>query len=110
MSMTRPHRGHADTHPQRARRPKARSTCRSKVKAAIAKVLKDEGYITDFSVEGRGRQAAAHDRAQIFRGQAGDRTIRRVSRPGLRVYKRPDDLPKVMGGLGIAIVSAPPPA
>src|SRR5450432_3271761 len=59
----------------------------SKVKAAIAKVLKDEGYIDDFA------------------GRAVIEKIERVSRPGLRVYKPSDDIPKVMNGLGVAIVS-----
>ena len=77
----------------------------SKVKVAIAKVLKDEGYIEDFAVVERGRQADAGYRAQVLRGPAGDREIERVSKPGLRIYKSKDDIPRVMNGLGIAIVS-----
>ena len=78
----------------------------SKLKVAIAQVLKDEGYIEDFAVRDERRQDRARDRPQVLRRPAGDRAHRaRVSRPGLRVYKGRDDIPQVMNGLGVAIVS-----
>ena len=77
----------------------------SKLKISIAKVLKDEGYIKDFSVE----QIASHSEMTIelkyYKGLPVIESINRVSRPGLRIYKSKDELPKVLGGLGIAIVS-----
>ena len=77
----------------------------SKLKAAIAQVLKDEGYVADFSqieVEGKPQLEVA---LKYFQGSPVIEVIRRVSRPGLRIYKRRDELPKVRGGLGVAIVS-----
>jgi|EP00481_Brizalina_sp_1-RS-2013_P000921 small subunit ribosomal protein S8 len=76
----------------------------SKLKVAVAKVLKDEGYITDFSVSGDAKPELAVE-LKYFEGKAVIETIQRVSRPGLRIYKKRGDLPTVMGGLGIAIVS-----
>ena len=77
----------------------------SKVKVALAKVLKDEGYIEDFSatdVEGK-----PHITVQLkyYQGRPVIDRLERVSRPGLRVYKGKDELPSVLGGLGVAIVS-----
>jgi len=78
----------------------------STTKVAIAKVLKDEGYITDYSVaEEPGNKSNLTVRLKYFEGEPVIDTIKRVSRPGLRIYKKKDDLPKVLGGLGIAIVS-----
>ena len=78
----------------------------SKVKIAIAKVLKDEGYIEGFKVSERGRQAAARDRAaSITRASPVIEKIERVSKPGLRIYKQQGRHSAVMNGLGIAIVS-----
>ncbi|ATC93114.1 30S ribosomal protein S8 [Pseudoalteromonas tunicata] len=76
----------------------------SKLKIAVAKVLKDEGYIADYSVSGDVKPELAVE-LKYFEGKAVIETIQRVSRPGLRIYKKRGDLPKVMGGLGIAIVS-----
>ena len=76
----------------------------SKLKIAVAKVLKDEGYIADYSVTGDVKPELAVE-LKYFEGKAVIETIQRVSRPGLRIYKKRGDLPKVMGGLGIAIVS-----
>ncbi|MBE0361961.1 small subunit ribosomal protein S8 [Pseudoalteromonas ulvae UL12] len=76
----------------------------SKLKVAVAKVLKDEGYIADFSVSGDAKPELAVE-LKYFEGKAVIETIQRVSRPGLRIYKKRGDLPTVMGGLGIAIVS-----
>lgn len=76
----------------------------SKMKIAIAKVLKDEGYIDDFVVIGDVK-AELEITLKYFQGKSVIETIDRVSRPGLRIYKKRGELPKVMGGLGVAIVS-----
>ena len=76
----------------------------SKLKVAVAKLLKEEGYITDFAVAGDAKPELTIE-LKYFEGKAVIENIQRVSRPGLRIYKKRDDLPKVMGGLGIAIVS-----
>jgi small subunit ribosomal protein S8 len=76
----------------------------SKLKVAVAKLLKEEGYITDYSVAGDAKPELSVE-LKYFEGKAVIESLQRVSRPGLRIYKRRDDLPKVMGGLGIAIVS-----
>jgi small subunit ribosomal protein S8 len=78
----------------------------SKVKTAIARVLKDEGYIEDFRVEQDGSKASLIISLKYqSNGTPVIETIDRISRPGLRVFKGNDDLPRVRGGLGIAIVS-----
>lgn len=77
----------------------------SKLKVAIAGVLKDEGYIDDFrvdEVDGRSRLIVV---LKYFQGQPVIERLERVSKPGLRIYRGRNDLPKVVGGLGIAIVS-----
>lgn len=77
----------------------------SKVKMAIAKVLKDEGFIEDFSasdVEGKPTLAV---QLKYYQGRPVIDRLERISRPGLRVYKGKDELPSVLGGLGVAIVS-----
>ena len=78
----------------------------SNVKKAIAQILLDEGYIASFTVEEDGKQGVIHitlkygqNKAQVITG------IRRVSKPGLRIYTNVEDMPKVMKGLGIAILS-----
>jgi small subunit ribosomal protein S8 len=77
----------------------------SKVKLSIAKVLKDEGYITDFRVETVGNHSEMVIDLKYHKGAPVIEEIKRISRPGLRIYKPKDELPKVLGGLGIAIVS-----
>ncbi len=79
----------------------------SKVKVAIAKVLKDEGYIEDFKVQQNGAKADLEVVLKYYAGRPVIERIERVSRPGLRVYKGSDKLPRVMNGLGVAIVSTP---
>ncbi len=79
----------------------------SKVKVAIAQVLKDEGYIDDFSVAAEGGKAALTIGLKYYDRQPVIERIERVSRPGLRVYKGRDELPRVMNGLGVAIISTP---
>lgn len=76
----------------------------SKLKVAIAAVLKNEGYILDYAVEGE-RKPALTVVLKYFEGQPVIERVDRVSRPGLRIYRGKADLPRVMGGLGIAIVS-----
>ncbi|MCV2886416.1 30S ribosomal protein S8 [Aestuariibacter sp. AA17] len=76
----------------------------SKLRVAIAKVLKEEGYIEDFSVTGDVKPVMEVT-LKYFEGKRVIESIERVSRPGLRIYKKKDELPKVMGGLGVAIVS-----
>jgi small subunit ribosomal protein S8 len=77
----------------------------SKLKVAIAKVLKDEGYISDYAVAEAGVKPQLNIRLKYHGGQPVIDTLQRVSRPGLRVYKNKDELPQVLDGLGIAIVS-----
>ena len=76
----------------------------SKVKAAIAELLKSEGFIADYEVSGDVKKEL-NVTLKYFEGKPVIETIKRVSRPGLRIYKKTGELPKVMGGLGIAIVS-----
>lgn len=77
----------------------------SKLKVSIAQVLKDEGYITDFRTETTGSHTEMTIELKYYKGAPVIESIKRVSRPGLRIYKSKDELPKVLGGLGIAIVS-----
>ncbi|MCV5687873.1 30S ribosomal protein S8, partial [Escherichia coli] len=76
----------------------------SKLKVAIAALLKAEGYIVDFAVEGEAKPELEVT-LKYFQAKPVIEQLKRVSRPGLRVYKKKDELPSVMGGLGIAIVS-----
>lgn len=77
----------------------------SKLKLAIAKVLKEEGYILDYVTEANGSHIEMTVDLKYFNGLPVIDKVKRVSRPGLRIYKSKDELPKVLGGLGIAIVS-----
>ena len=77
----------------------------SKVKVSIAKVLKDEGYIEDFALRGEGAKRALEIGLKYYAGRPVIERIERVSRPGLRIYKPAKDIPQVMNGLGVAIVS-----
>ena len=79
----------------------------SKLKAAIAAVLKDEGYIDDFAVRDAEGKSHLDIALKYYAGRPVIERIERISRPGLRVYKGSGDLPRVMNGLGIAIVSTP---
>jgi small subunit ribosomal protein S8 len=76
----------------------------SKLKLAIAKVLVDEGYIADFSVDDAAKPQLTIT-LKYFQGKGVIDELKRVSRPGLRIYKNKDELPKILNGLGIAIVS-----
>ena len=77
----------------------------SKVKLAIAKVLKDEGYIEAFKVSDHEVKPLLEIALKHHAGRPVIEKIERVSKPGLRIYKSKDDIPRVMNGLGIAIVS-----
>jgi len=77
----------------------------SKLKVAIANILKQEGYILDYSVAENDKKATLTIELKYFEGKAVIESIKRVSRPSLRRYSSSDDLPKVLGGLGVAVVS-----
>ena len=77
----------------------------SKAKEAVARVLESEGYISSFGVDGEGASRTLTVELKYFEGQPVIERIQRASRPGLRIFKGKDDLPKVLGGLGVAIVS-----
>ncbi|MFB6422224.1 MAG: 30S ribosomal protein S8 [Candidatus Malihini olakiniferum] len=76
----------------------------SKLKIAIAKVLKEEGYVQDYKIEGDWKPELEVF-LKYFEGRPVVESIQRISRPSLRIYKKKDKLPKVMAGLGIAVVS-----
>jgi len=79
----------------------------SRIKAEVVKILKEEGYITDFEVDTK----AAHPRIKITNKMANRTSaitgLKRVSRPGLRRYVGADEIPRVLGGMGISILSTP---
>jgi len=77
----------------------------SKGKVAIAKVLKAEGFITGFSIDENAGKPLLNIDLKYYQGKAVIEEINRVSRPGLRIYKNKDELPKIQNGLGIAIIS-----
>lgn len=77
----------------------------SKLKLAIAQVLKDEGYIEDYKVAADGAKSTLEIGLKYYAGRPVIEKIERVSRPGLRIYKGSKEIPQVMNGLGIAIVS-----
>ncbi len=78
----------------------------SKIKVAIAQVLKDEGYIDGFVVNGDAKREL-EIALKYYAGRPVIERIERVSRPGLRIYKGRHDIPQVMNGLGVAIVTTP---
>jgi small subunit ribosomal protein S8 len=78
----------------------------SKQKVAIANLLKEEGYIAEASVEPNAGKPSLVVKLKYFRGKPVIEVIKRVSRPGLRIYRNKNELPKVWAGLGIAIISA----
>ena len=79
----------------------------SKVKHAIAGILKEEGYITDYRVSEEDNKKTLLIELKYFEGKPVIETLRRVSRPGLKNYRSKSDLPAVLGGLGTAIISTP---
>ena len=79
----------------------------SKVKVAIVEVLKDEGYVEDYAVRDVDGKATLEIGLKYYAGRPVIERIDRVSKPGLRIYKGVSDIPRVMNGLGVAIVSTP---
>ncbi|MBK5915262.1 30S ribosomal protein S8 [Rhodocyclus purpureus] len=79
----------------------------SKLKVAIAKVLKDEGYVEDFAVRENDGKPQLEIGLKYYAGRPVIERIERVSKPGLRIYRGVQDIPRVMNGLGVAIVSTP---
>ncbi|MBV8045566.1 MAG: 30S ribosomal protein S8 [Paludibacterium sp.] len=77
----------------------------SKLKVALAQVLKEEGYIEDFAIAGETKKPVLDIQLKYYAGRPVIERIERVSRPGLRVYKGTTEIPKVMNGLGVAILS-----
>jgi small subunit ribosomal protein S8 len=77
----------------------------SKVKRAIAQVLKDEGYIEDFAQRDLDGKPVIEIGLKYYAGKPVIEKLERISRPGLRIYKGREDIPRVMNGLGVAIVS-----
>jgi small subunit ribosomal protein S8 len=74
-------------------------------KIALAEVLKNEGFIVDFDTEGEGASGELTVELKYFQGKPVIERMKRISRPGLRVYRSKDKLPSVVGGLGIAVIS-----
>jgi small subunit ribosomal protein S8 len=79
----------------------------SRVKRAIVKVLKDEGYVSDFRVGDDAGKSTLTIELKYYEGRPVIDRLERVSRPGLRIYRGKNELPKVLGGLGTVIVSTP---
>jgi len=77
----------------------------STAKVAVAIVLKDEGYITGYSTDADGVKSELSIELKYFEGTPVIENVQRVSKPGLRVYRGTEELPKVLGGLGVAIIS-----
>src|SRR5262245_3138174 len=77
----------------------------SKIKASIAQVLKDEGYIEDFALRDEGPKRELRIGLKYYAGRPVIERLERVSKPGLRVYRGRNDIPRVMTGLGVAILS-----
>ncbi len=77
----------------------------TKIKSSIAKVLKDEGYVGDFQTDNEGGKPVLSINLRYHDGKPVIAELHRVSKPGLRIYRGKGDLPQVMGGLGVAIVS-----
>jgi small subunit ribosomal protein S8 len=91
---------------QRVGKPEV-SMAASKLKAAIVKVLKDEGYIADYAVKREEGKSRLDVQLKYFEGRPVIDRLDRVSKPGLRIYRGTADLPKILGGMGTVIVSTP---
>jgi len=89
---------------QRASKPEV-AVPSSRIKLALAQVLKDEGYIDDFALASEGSKATLTVRLKYYQGRPVIDRLERVSRPGLRIYKGKDELPRILGGMGVAIIS-----
>jgi small subunit ribosomal protein S8 len=79
----------------------------STVRAAIAEVLKDEGYIADYAVASEGKKKTITVTLKYYQGKPVIERLERISTPSLRVYKGKTEVPKVLGGLGVAILTTP---
>ena len=91
---------------QLARKPDV-SVSNSKLKTALVKVLKDEGYVAGFHTASEGVKQTLTIELKYYEGRPVIDRLERVSRPGLRIYRSKSELPKIQGGLGTAIVSTP---
>lgn len=89
---------------QKARKVSVRMPA-SKMKIAVARVLRDEGYIADYSTTEDGGKAELTVELKYYEGKPVIENVKRISKPGLRIYRGKEELPKVLGGLGVAIVS-----
>jgi small subunit ribosomal protein S8 len=83
------------------------ATSVSKLKQAVLRVLKDEGYIADFRVDSDGPKQQIIIGLKYYEGRPVIDRLERVSRPGLRIYRGKDELPKILGGMGTVIISTP---
>jgi small subunit ribosomal protein S8 len=83
------------------------TTSSSKLKQAVLRVLKEEGYIADFRVDAEGPKQQIIIGLKYYEGRPVIDRLERVSRPGLRIYRGKDDLPKILGGMGTVIISTP---
>jgi small subunit ribosomal protein S8 len=83
------------------------SMASSKLKTAIVRVLKEEGYVADYRIDGDGEKQRLTIGLKYYEGRPVIDRLERVSRPGLRIYRGKDELPKVLGGMGTVIVSTP---
>jgi small subunit ribosomal protein S8 len=79
----------------------------STVRAAIAEVLKDEGYIADYAVAAEGKKKVITVTLKYYQGKPVIERLERISTPSLRVYKKKTEVPKVLGGLGVCILTTP---
>ncbi len=79
----------------------------SKIKVEIAKILKEEGYITDYKVSNEGVEKTLTLTLKYVNKERVITGLKRISKPGLRVYAKKEDIPRVLNGLGIAIISTP---
>ena len=91
---------------QTARKPEV-SMASSKLKTAIARVLKEEGYVADVRLDSEGQKTTLTIGLKYYDGRPVIDRLERVSRPGLRIYRGKDELPKVLGGMGTVSVSTP---
>jgi len=91
---------------QQARKSEVTLTS-SKLKQAVLGVLKEEGYISDFRVDGEGQKQQLIVSLKYYEGRPVIDRLERVSRPGLRIYRGKDELPKILGGMGTVIISTP---
>ena len=83
------------------------SMASSKLKTAIVRVLKEEGYVEDFRLETAGPKQTLTVGLKYYEGRPVIDRLERISRPGLRIYRGKDELPKILGGMGTVIVSTP---